>query len=80
MTDTLKPCPFCGRSDLAAAPAAPVQHIPGWRWVPVEPTAEWVDALAERGMRIGTLRNAIADVLAAAPRRQTASKEVRDGR
>lgn len=50
------------------APVAPVQPIPGWQLVPVEPTAEWVDALSERGMRIGTLRNAIADMLAAAPK------------
>lgn len=40
----------------------------GWKLVPVEPTEEWVNNLMESGgMRVGSLRSAISDVLAAAP-------------
>lgn len=44
------------------------QVVPqGWKLVPVEPTKEWVSALGERGLRIGTLDSSIRDMLAAAP-------------
>ena len=47
-----------GRS---AAPA-------GWRLVPAEPTKEWIERLADRGLRVGKFASSIADVLAAAPK------------
>lgn len=54
------------RADLASAaqPAVP----PGWRLVPEKPTDEWISALSDSGMRIGSLQSAIRDMLAAAPK------------
>ena len=49
----------------AAQPAVPP---PGYALVPEEPTDEWISALSDRGMRIGSLQSAIRDVLAAAPK------------
>ena len=48
----------------AAQPAVP----PGWRLVPEKPTDEWISALSDSGMRIGSLQSAIRDMLAAAPK------------
>ena len=53
---------------LRAQLAAAQQVVPqGWKLVPAEPTKEWVSALGERGLRIGTLDSSIRDMLAAAP-------------
>ena len=41
--------------------------VQGWKLVPVEPTDEWISAVSDRGMRIGSLESAIRDMLAAAP-------------
>ncbi|ARP90280.1 hypothetical protein CAL14_08275 [Bordetella genomosp. 9] len=51
---------------LMAMGAQPQQPA-GWRLVPVEPTQEWIDAAGEKGLRIGSIRSLISDVLACAP-------------
>lgn len=52
---------------LPVSPASHPQQPSGWKLVPAEVTPEWFNAAAERGIRIGTMKSAIADVLACAP-------------
>lgn len=60
---------FAGDAQVVAreALAAQPQQSAGWRLVPVEPTQEWIDAAGEKGLRIGSIRSLISDVLACAP-------------
>lgn len=58
-------CHETERAWLTWQAARRAQVVPqGWKLVPVEPTKEWVSALVERGVHIGTF---IRDILAAAP-------------
>lgn len=54
---------------LVALYASPVPATvsEGWKLVPVEPTEEWMSALGEKGVRVGSIKSAITDVLSAAP-------------
>lgn len=74
------------RATLAAGSQA--VHVPGWRWVPVEPTKEMIDAGAMHTMRAdeeepyrarGEAIAAYCDMLDAAPQQPLAGGEVTNG-
>ncbi|ARP89787.1 hypothetical protein CAL14_05385 [Bordetella genomosp. 9] len=46
-----------------------------WKMVPVEPTQEWIDVAGEKGLRIGSIRSLISDVLACAPAHPSQQEE-----
>ena len=75
--DTRHPgCPVCRAieraekllTDHAGGFTGMVSVPAGWRLVPAEPTKEWIERLADRGLRLGKFASSIADVLAAAPK------------
>ena len=75
--DTRHPgCPVCRAieraekllTDHAEEDIEMVAVSDSWRLVPAEPTKEWIERLADRGLRLGKFASSIADVLAAAPK------------
>lgn len=65
----IKPCGAAHDLAWAAWQAARrAQVLPeGWRLLPEDATEEWLTALREKGVRIGSFESLLTDVLAAAP-------------